>query len=275
MQSSIDFHHIRLSPLEQIGVHEHPEWEISWIISGHGVRMIGNRQETFQEGEVLMIPPDLPHCWQFDTSDDVIENTTLLFSPIWLEQLPSLFPEFKESVVKIQSQHEAVRFSGETLQKLQNINRQMIGMDAVSRLLSSLEMLTIIAGTDDKRVVGFAKFSEAEERLHRIENYISCNYNRDINIDLIARHIGMNRSSLCSFFKRQTGKTIIEAINERRLNAASNLLRKHTLSITQICYDCGFKDTSYFFRLFKSEFGMTPKKYRSDANNIETENAED
>ena len=104
--------------------------------------------------------------------------------------------------------------------------------------------------------------SEAEERLQRINIFISCNYNRDINVDVIARHVGMNRSSLCTFFRRQTGKTIIEAVNARRFEVATNLLHHQDLSIQQVCFMSGFKDVPYFFRLFKQRFGITPKSYR-------------
>ena len=109
--------------------------------------------------------------------------------------------------------------------------------------------------------------SEAEERLRRINIFISCNYNRDISVDVIARHVGMNRSALCTFYRRQTGKTIIEAVNARRFEVATNLLRRQELSIQQVCFSSGFRDVPYFFRLFKRQYGMTPKSYRQNVSN--------
>lgn len=107
------------------------------------------------------------------------------------------------------------------------------------------------------------QYTEAELRLKRIEVYINCNYNHDINIDSIANHIGMNRSSLCTFFRRHTGMTLIEAVNARRLEVARNLLlRRSDLTIQQICFESGFKDIPYFFRLFKRTEGITPRMYR-------------
>ncbi len=72
----------------------------------------------------------------------------------------------------------------------------------------------------------------------------------------------MNRSSLCTFFRHQTGQTLVDAINARRLEVARNLLRRRDLTIQQVCYESGFNDVSYFCRLFKRMEGLTPKEYQ-------------
>ena len=104
--------------------------------------------------------------------------------------------------------------------------------------------------------------SDAQRRLKQIEIYISCNYKRDISIDDLAQHIGMNRSSLCTFFKHHSGKTIITYLNEHRLSVACHLLRHSALTIQQVCYESGFNDVPHFCRIFKRKFGVTPKEYR-------------
>lgn len=72
----------------------------------------------------------------------------------------------------------------------------------------------------------------------------------------------MNRSAVCTFFRRHTGKTLIEAVNARRISVAKNLLRRKDLPIQQVCFLSGFNDVPYFSRLFKRTEGITPKEYR-------------
>ncbi len=258
---SMEFHHVKVLPAEQIGCHEHPAWEISYVIRGHGRRLMGSEQEEFRAGEVVMVIPGLPHQWIFDAEDKEIENITVLFTQEWLNGLAVALPELTETVRRISAHTTALRFSGETLRQLQDTLTGMIHEDKGSRLVSLLRILTTIAYGSDMESAGRMS-SEAEERLQRINTFINCNYNRDVSVDAIARHAGMNRSSLCTFFRRHTGKTIVEAVNARRFEVAANLLRRQDLSIQQVCFSSGFRDVPYFFRLFKQRFGMTPKSYR-------------
>lgn len=73
--------------------------------------------------------------------------------------------------------------------------------------------------------------------------------------------VGMNRSSLCSFYKRQTGKTIFATLMSMRIDYACNLLRQHELSVASVCYQCGFNDVPYFNRTFKRLVGLPPSLY--------------
>ena len=87
------------------------------------------------------------------------------------------------------------------------------------------------------------------------------NYASSITIDMIANHVGMNRSSFCTFFKKATGQTYITYLNKLRVARACSLLRDGKLSITDVCYMVGFNDVPYFNRSFKNNRGMSPKEY--------------
>lgn len=49
--------------IEQISFHQSPDWELSYIITGSGTRVIGDVMETFSKGEIIFIPPMIPHVW--------------------------------------------------------------------------------------------------------------------------------------------------------------------------------------------------------------------
>ncbi len=248
-------------PSEQIGCHEHPSWELSYVTRGSGVRTMGCRQEEFLAGEVILVPPNVRHCWTFDGKYDTISCITVLFRSDLLSLLDSQCAEMQETAKRLIQITEAVNFTGATLRILQTELTRMYSMSDAGQFVSLLGLLATIAQSDEQHAVG-RQYTEAELRLKRIEIYISCNYNHDITLDSIAAHVGMNRSSLCSFFRRHTGRTIIEAVNARRLEIARDLLLHSDLTIQQICFESGFKDIPYFFRLFKRTEGITPRMYR-------------
>lgn len=258
---TISYIHMAVKPSEQISSHLHPTWELSYVLQGYGMRTMGSQQETFHTGEVVLVPPDLKHCWAFG-GEETIECITLQISTDLFSRLALQFPELDSVVGRFSEYTEAVRFTGITLQRLQTALKRMENENNAERIVSLLGILVTIAQSDEQQPVGRQR-TEAEIRLERIKIYICCNYNHDICIDNIANHIGMNRSSLCTFFRQHTGQTLVEAINARRLEVARNLLRRKDITIQQVCFESGFKDVPYFFRFFKNAEGMTPKEYRN------------
>lgn len=141
--------------------------------------------------------------------------------------------------------------------------RRMEKESAEERITSLIQLL--IATYRDRNFTVAGRFSttcSVEEKIKKIEIYISCNYNRDFSIDHLAQHIGMNRSSLCTMFKRHMGETIIEHLQKHRIEIAKYLLTSTTESISACCYSSGFNDVPHFNRTFRQKVGMTPSEYR-------------
>ena len=94
---SFSFDHVHIFPGDQITLHQSAEWEISYIIKGSGTRVLGGVQEAFSSNEIIMIPPNVPHCWSFDPNDHdddgKIENITIIFPQSLLEKCADIFPE--------------------------------------------------------------------------------------------------------------------------------------------------------------------------------------
>jgi AraC-like DNA-binding protein len=72
----------------------------------------------------------------------------------------------------------------------------------------------------------------------------------------------MAEPSFCRFFKKNTGKTFIEFLNEFRITHACKLLAESDFSITDICYECGYNNFSHFNSYFKKITGKSPSEYR-------------
>ena len=67
----------------------------------------------------------------------------------------------------------------------------------------------------------------------------------------------LTESNFCKFFKKATGKTYSDYLNELRINEACRLLVQSDKSIIQISFDCGFETLSYFNRVFLNKKGVT------------------
>jgi quercetin dioxygenase-like cupin family protein len=89
--STLNYDHVVLKPSEQIGLHHFNTWEMSYVISGCGKRILGDSKEDFQKGEIVLVVPNMPHQWIFspEKTDENgnIENITISFG---MDMLPKL-----------------------------------------------------------------------------------------------------------------------------------------------------------------------------------------
>ena len=106
------------------------------------------------------------------------------------------------------------------------------------------------------------KDTENVVKLKKALKFIRERYHENITLDDIARTTGFSTKYFCSFFLNQTGQTAVEYLIEQRIQNAAKRLLISDDSITDIAYECGFNDLSYFIRTFKKKKGMTPGAYR-------------
>jgi AraC-like DNA-binding protein len=99
-----------------------------------------------------------------------------------------------------------------------------------------------------------------EKALDIIEKHMD---DPDFSVETFSRLIGMNRVSLYHKLKSLTNLSTREFFTVIRLKRAAQLLKESGLSVTEIAYQVGFKDPSYFSKLFKKQFGKAPKEYQA------------
>ena len=77
-----------------------------------------------------------------------------------------------------------------------------------------------------------------------------------------AHRAGISRSAFYKKFKSLSKHSINDLIKVKRLNKAATLLNESYMNISEICYECGFADPSYFTKVFKEHYHITPKDYQ-------------
>ena len=92
-----------------------------------------------------------------------------------------------------------------------------------------------------------------------LENHISDSM---LSVDDMAEAMGYRRSVFFKKVKALTGQTPAEYIKNLRMNRAAEMLREETITVAEVCYKVGISDPHYFTKVFKQQFGISPKKYQ-------------
>lgn len=277
---SFTFDHIIISPDRQIGLHQQETWELSYIVRGEGTRTIGDKTENFGAGDLVLVVPEMPHVWRFRRPrpgggisghrpgpepaepDYAIENISLAFSQDLLSRIGSDFAELGEMASWYAGLRHSVFIPGAEGRAIGGLLMKMTEETGAERLLSFLKVLMEIWDADGKRDSGDFGAGKDDSVVSQVQNYIHCNFKRRITIGQLSAYAGINGTSLCTLFKEKTGKTIIQYVMDLRMDMVKNLLRNSEMSISEVCYDCGFRNVPYFNRTFKRLLGMSPKQYR-------------
>ena len=99
--------------------------------------------------------------------------------------------------------------------------------------------------------------------------FITENYDKDISLDDVSRHLNLSPYYFSKLFKSETGTTFVEYLTNLRMERAQELLKDESLSIKEICAAVGYADPNYFSRTFKKNVGVTPTVYREGSKNEE------
>ncbi len=270
---TFSYDYVRFAPQRQIALHSHKSWELDCILTGRGVRTLGGLKEQFREGEIILVPPEIPHQWEFDPeytdSGGKISNITIIFDDLHLDSILRIFPDIQVSVSHIRDMRNSpVSYTGDTREKLAAVMTSMRYEPVSERPASFLRILHLLGEVSDvKRMGTYLKVSLEEQRKMKIRTFISSNLSRHISLKEIASHAGMNEAAFCVFFRKHYARTFVEYLNAQRLEYAKYLLEKGELTVTEVCYACGFTSPPYFSRVFRNSVGLSPQQYARSRHN--------
>ncbi len=140
-----------------------------------------------------------------------------------------------------------------------DVTNQLFIKSALLRILAILSSYHLFVPTDKN-------YNRKVEGIKKALTYIEENYNQKIYISDLAAQLNINEQYFCRYFKKAIGCTPIEYINAYRIRKARHFLDDTDLSVTEVCFECGYNNLGNFFREFKRYTSTTPLQYRKSQN---------
>jgi len=253
--------------------HFHPELELVYVNKGQGKRHIGNHLSYFNNSQLLLIGPNLPHNGFTDRLTTNGFETLIQFKEDFLGKDFFEIPEMKKIKELFERSKKGILFGSETKIKVGDKIENLVEKEGFKKLLVFLEILNILSKTSDYTILnvdGYAVEIELQDssKLDRIYTYINTNFKDHISLDQIANVANMTVPAFCRYFKKVTGKTFTKLVNEYRVVHATKLLSESMMSITDISFECGFNNFSHFNKIFKEITGKNASGYRKEMKDL-------
>ena len=251
-------------PRYVMALHWHIEFELIRVIEGSFYMSINEEEFTVSAGSSILINPGMLHagiptdclyeCIVFDMNVLMNKNdaTGKLIRKVTNQDV-AFYYHFPKTDVEIQrvvnSIFDSLAFQGE--------GYQMITLGGLSQLVGMIfnkgyfNSNTTSSGTQYRRI----------SQLKTVLGFIDSNYNRNLTLDELSQCVNMSSKYFCRFFKEMTHRTPMDYLNYYRIERACYQLLTTDLPITEVAFNSGFNDLSYFIKTFRRYKGTTPKKY--------------
>ena len=163
-----------------------------------------------------------------------------------------------------------MRITGNTKEVIANKLKSLLLKKDFEKVIGLFEIMHILSRSKDISFIvsdGYnAQLKHSEtDRLSAVYKYVQQNFKDNISLSTIANISSLTPQSFCRLFKKRTGKSFVEYLNEARISAACKYLLDTDWSISEVAYNCGYKTVSNFNKLFKNITGLSPKMYRESA----------
>ncbi|MGN6493637.1 MAG: AraC family transcriptional regulator [Agriterribacter sp.] len=257
--------------------HFHPEVELALIVKGEGKRYVGNNMSHYTAGDLVLLGPDLPHCWKLEGTKRGKRKAASIVLQFREDCLGNDFFGRKEltAIQKLlQRSAHGMQFQQQTAeaaaQKLQQLEEQT---DPFKKMITFLEILQLLATSKefvllDKQKKEDPYSTSDQSRINHVMAYIVDHFRTEITLERAAAVAGMTPTAFCKYFKRVTRKTFIETVLDYRINYAMQQLVSTDHPVSHISYESGFGDVSHFYKTFRNRKKFSPlhyrKKFRTD-----------
>lgn len=251
--------------------HFHEEYELTCVIKGSGKRYVGSHMDDFVSGDLVLLGPNLPHCWKLEAGEILPEEASAIviqFNDAFLGD--DFFNKFELQHIKklFQKSGSGILFHSDTQEDVKNLLLNLIDEKSNFRILINLlEVLQRMASSDEyilldqHRVIAERSLAE-RERINPVLAYLVENFRKQVSLDAAASIANMTTNAFCKYFKKVTRKTFMETIIEYRLNYAIQQLVQTDKPISEIAFESGFGDVSHFYKMFKTKMNLSPLNYR-------------
>jgi AraC-like DNA-binding protein len=244
-------------------------------VNGWGTRIIGDNIETFYNGDLVILGPDLPHSWEIQGVSEGLspECITLHFHEQFLDKQIMKSPELEPIYGLMRESSLGIQFFGTETLDVAYVLQNMFEASPLRRLIYLLEVFEILISTKERKTLakaGFLKDSQntQNDKLNRVYQFIMTNFTKKIYLKDVSAICHMSSSAFCRFFEQSTGKTLFQYLKEVRIGYACKLLQETDMSISSICYESGFNNFSHFNNQFKEVNTVSPGEYRKIINKV-------
>ncbi len=252
-----------------VSFHYHDFHKIILFLNGNVDYIIEGRTWHLEPHDLIFVPAGAIHRpvfhWDGSTYSRIVIYVSPDFLAHWSAEDKSGADLSRCFVGGSGVRHQTAERSHDLLFHMDKLERtahaEGFANDLYTQILF-IEFLILINRSLEGHELEDLQAENSDEKIQQVLAYISDHLTEDLSVETIARENFLSASYLMHKFKADTGYTLHQYVQSKRLIAAADLLSKDNSPTTTISLSCGFKDYSTFCRAFRKRYHCTPQQWR-------------
>lgn len=250
--------------------HHHPEFELTMTLNSRGQRFIGDHIGAYDDGDLVLVGPNLPHSWCSAAKlDESAPHVALVmwFLPQWTAPLGGVFTELRAVAAMLARAKTGLKFSDASASQARPLIEALFALPPDERLIQLLRVLALLSRDDDAEPLASPLALATDkpvnrDRIDRVLDHVHRHYAGRLTMDGLADIAALSPSGLHRLFLRHTGQSVTGYVARLRVGAACALLSGSARPIASIATEVGYDSLANFNRQFKAQKAVTPRQYR-------------
>lgn len=269
LNSNFKIFHLVDKGMTPIGFHFHDFHKILLLMKGNVSYCVEGRTYDLQADDIVFVPAGEVHRPVLhDTA--IYERIIIYISKDYLNTYRTDNYDLAQCLIEAhQKQSHVLRVPAFGTTKLGQIVRELEqSLDSneyANELYHNLLFLEFMIQLNRVAVhdgIEYLSNSSSNKKMIDVIDYLNEHLTDDLSIDFLAETFYLSRYHLMHAFKEETGYTIGNYLSTKRLLLARDRIRQGE-PITNVCYECGFRNYSTFSRAYKKNFGCSPREQLS------------
>lgn len=256
---------------DTVELHSHTFYEILFICQGENVQYLwNNNRYRLQKGDIMLIPPGVTHRPLFTCElTEPYERYAIWIEPDFFKSHAAQFPVLDyaleqcrladSGLLRSTSATYSGLFAGFNTLWLEQEGRRFGWEAAVA--LGAVHLMIHISRTFYYRNASVAQ-TESRSLFDDVFQYIDTHLCEKLTLEHVASQFHVSTSTISHLFRKQLDVSFYHCVIQRRLINAKNKILQG-MSLQDVWEACGFTDYSSFYRLFKKEYGISPREFRT------------
>jgi len=249
-------------------IHSHKNFELNLITSGSGKRLVGNHIAPFEKGDLVLMGPDLPHCWDIlQVEEDKAPSCIVIH---FYENIISSdffnIPELENVEKLLEDSAKGIVFQGKTVKNAWAKMDKLASLKGLESYIALLQVFHELLNCKEKEYLSMTPYSDSFQkdldRINLVYQYVLQNIQKGVRQEEAAALLHMASGSFCRYFKSKTKTTFMQYVKNVRISLAARMLVESDKRISEICYESGYNNIANFNHHFKTMMGKTPSDYR-------------
>ncbi|HET7714578.1 MAG TPA: AraC family transcriptional regulator [Bauldia sp.] len=251
--------------------HYHPEYELTLTLNSRGQRYIGDSIAAYDDGDLVLLGPNLPHTWC--SAERVREGRphhalVMWFTEQWADSLTTPLAEMRAVAAMLARAGRGIAFSRQAAARVRPAIEAIPGEAPTQRLIALIGVLAALAEDGEAKPIAgpgsnrVRAHSPDKARIERVLDHIHAHYREPIAVETLAALACLSPSGFHRLFRRHTKLTASDYVAELRIGQACSLLINSDRPIATIADEVGYRSLANFNRQFRAAKGMTPREFR-------------